>query len=55
MYYRSGGSFLLGLSDALKLVLLLDGVAVVAALGRVDELVGQALGDRLDVPVDAVG
>ena len=38
--------FLLGLGDALKLVLLL--------VGRVDELVGQALGDRLDVPVDAV-
>ena len=39
-----------GLGDALKLVLLLDGVAVGAALGGVDRLVGQALGDRLDVP-----
>ena len=36
----------------LELVLLLGGAAVVAALGRVDELVGQAIGDRLDV--DAV-
>ena len=32
------------------LVLLLDGVAVGAALCRVDQLVVQALGDRLDVP-----
>ena len=50
----SASPVLLGLGDVLRLVLLLDGVAVVAALGRVDELVGQALGDRLDVPVDAV-
>ena len=38
-----------GLGDALNLVLLLDGVRVGRALGRVDQLVGQALGDRLDV------
>lgn len=38
-----------GLGHALQLVLLLDGVAVGAALGGVDELVGQALGDGLDV------
>ena len=34
------------LGDALEFVLLLDGVVVGAALGRVDQLVvGQALGD----------
>ena len=38
-----------GLSDTLKLVFLLDGVAVGASLGGVDELIGQALGDALDV------
>jgi len=38
-----------GLCDALELVLLLDGVAVAAALCGVDELLGQALGDGLDV------
>ena len=38
-----------GLGDALELVLLLDRVAVGAALGGVDQLVGQTLGDRLDV------
>ncbi len=37
------------LSHALQFVLLLDGVAVAAALGGVDELLGQALGHRLDV------
>jgi len=35
--------------DTLEFVLLLDGVAVRAALGGVDQLVGQALGDGLDV------
>lgn len=39
-----------GLGDTLELVLLLDGVAVGGSLGGVDELVGQALGDALDVP-----
>ena len=39
-----------GLGHTLQLVLLLDGVAVGAALGGVDELVGQALRDGLDVP-----
>lgn len=38
-----------GLGHALQLVLLLDGVAVAAALGGVDQLLGQALGDGLDV------
>merc|ERR1712020_564858 len=38
-----------GLGDTLQLVLLLDGVAVRRALGRVDELVGQAFGDGLNV------
>ena len=39
-----------GLGDTLELVLLLDGVAVGASLGGVDELISQALGDGLDVP-----
>merc|ERR1719369_946500 len=39
----------IGLGNSLQLILLLDGVAVAGALGRVDELVGQALGDGLDV------
>ena len=38
-----------GLGDTLKLVLLLNGVAVRATLGGVDQLVGQTLGDGLDV------
>ena len=38
-----------GLGDTLELVLLFDGVRVRRALGGVDELVGEALGDRLDV------
>lgn len=38
-----------GLGDTLELVLLLDGVRVAGALGGVDELLGQALGDGLDV------
>ena len=38
-----------GLGDTLELVLLLDGVRVAAALGGVDQLLSQALGDRLDV------
>ena len=42
-------SLTVGLGDTLELVLLLDGVAVGATLGSVDQLVGQALGDRLDV------
>ncbi|KAF8366406.1 hypothetical protein PRIPAC_84235, partial [Pristionchus pacificus] len=37
------------LSDTLGLVLLLDGVVVGGFLGGVDQLVGQALSDRLDV------
>merc|ERR1719487_1015733 len=37
------------LGDTLELVLLLDGVRVRRALGSVDELVGKALGDALDV------
>ncbi|KAF8370901.1 hypothetical protein PRIPAC_77330, partial [Pristionchus pacificus] len=39
----------LELSDTLALVLLLDGVVVGGFLGGVDQLVGQALSDRLDV------
>lgn len=38
-----------GLGHTLQLVLLLDGVAVAATLGSVDELFRQALGDGLDV------
>ena len=38
-----------GLGDTLQFVLLLDGVAVRAALGSVDQLIGQALSDGLDV------
>ena len=38
-----------GLSDTLQLVLLLDGVAVAAALGSVDQLFSQALSNALDV------
>ncbi|KAF8387095.1 hypothetical protein PRIPAC_76237, partial [Pristionchus pacificus] len=37
------------LGDTLGLVLLLDGVVVGGFLGGVDQLVGQALSDRLDV------
>lgn len=37
------------LGHTLQLVLLLDGVAVAATLGSVDELFRQALGDALDV------
>lgn len=37
------------LGDTLDLVLLLDGVGVGRTLGGVDQLVGEALGDRLDV------
>ena len=39
----------IALSDTLQLVLFLDRVAVAAPLGGVDELLGQALGDALDV------
>ena len=39
-----------GLGHTLQLVLLLDGVAVGAALGGVDQLIAEALGDGLDVP-----
>ena len=39
-----------GLGDTLELVLLLDGVAVGGSLGGIDQLIGQALGDGLDVP-----
>jgi len=45
----SGSCLSVGLGDTLKFVLLLDGVAVRAALGGVDQLVGQALSNRLDV------
>ena len=38
-----------GLGDTLQLILLLDGVRVGGSLGGVDELVGQALSDGLDV------
>ena len=38
-----------GLGHALQLVLLLDGVAVGAALGRVDQFVREALRNGLDV------
>lgn len=38
-----------GLCDTLQLILLLDGVGVAASLCSVDQLLGQALGDRLDV------
>ena len=38
-----------GLGHSLELVLLLDGVAVAGSLGGVDQLIGQALGDGLDV------
>ena len=38
-----------GLGHALQLVLLLDGVAVGASLGRVDQFVREALRDGLDV------
>lgn len=38
-----------GLGDTLQLVLLLDGVRVAATLGSVDQLLSQALGNRLDV------
>lgn len=38
-----------GLGDTLELVLLLDGVRVAGALGGVDQLLSQALGDGLDV------
>ena len=37
------------LGHTLDLVLLLDGVRVGGSLGGVDQLVGQALGDGLDV------
>ena len=37
------------LGDTFEFVLLLDSVAVGAALGGVDQLIGQALGDGLDV------
>ena len=37
------------LGDTLELVLFLDGIAVAGSLGGVDQLVGQALGDGLDV------
>ena len=36
--------------NTLQFILLLDSVAVGAALGRVDQLVTETLGDRLDVP-----
>ena len=39
-----------GFGNTLQFILLLDSVAVGAALGRVDQLVTETLGDRLDVP-----
>lgn len=38
-----------GLGNTLEFILLLDGVAVAATLGSVDQLFCQALSDRLDV------
>lgn len=38
-----------GLGNALEFVLLFDSVGVGRALGRVDQLVGKALCDRLDI------
>ena len=38
-----------GLGDTLELVLLLDGVRVGGALGGVDQLLGETLGNGLDV------
>ena len=38
-----------GFGDTFQFVLLLDGVAVGRSLGGVDQLIGQALGDGLDV------
>ena len=38
-----------GLGHSLQLVLLLDGVAVGGALGGIDQLVSETLGDGLDV------
>ena len=43
-------SLTVGFGDSLQLVLLLDGVTVGAALGRVDQLVAETLGNGLDVP-----
>ena len=45
----AGCNLTVGLGDALEFVLLLDGVRVGRALGSVDELVGEALRDGLDV------
>jgi len=42
-------SLTVGLGDTLQLVLLLDGVTVGGALRGVDELIGETLGDGLDV------
>ena len=39
-----------GLGNTLQLILLLDSITVGAALGRVDQLVTEALSDGLDVP-----
>merc|ERR1719150_2729707 len=39
-----------GLGNTLQFVLLLDSVAVGGALGSIDELVGEAFGDGLNVP-----
>ena len=43
-------SLSVGLGNTLQLILLLDGIAVGTALGCVDQLVTETLGDRLDVP-----
>lgn len=42
-------SLAVGLGDSLKLVLLLDSIAVGRSLGGIDELVGKTLGDALGV------
>lgn len=50
LLFLSHSNFLpIALSHTLQLVLLLDGVRVRASLGGVDQLLGKALGDGLDV------
>jgi len=46
---RTTTALTVGSGNTLHLVTLLDGVRVGGSLGGVDELVGEALGDRLDV------
>ena len=47
---KTPSSLPVSLGHALDLVLLLDGVGVGRSAGGVDDLVGEALGDGLDVP-----